>query len=208
MVEPGKMVESEFEAAVIADPDARLARWNLPVFDPPSDAPRTAQELEDIEAVAYQEGQQRGYDDGFAAGSEEARHQAERLRALVAQISRPLAQLDDEVERALVDLACAIARRVLGDELATKPEHVLTLARAAIGALPEDLRSLRLYLNPEDAVLVREQLTPPQVGEYRVIDDAALARGDCRVVTESAYLDARLDARIALVAATLNNSPA
>lgn len=197
----------EFDATVIADPQARLARWNLPVFDLAADMPRTAQDIENIEAAAYQEGHQRGYDDGFAAGSEDARRQADRLRALITQISRPLVQLDDEVERALVDLASAIARRVLGDELSARPEQVLTLARAALGALPEDLRSLRLYLHPEDAVLVREQLASPQIGDYRVIDDAALQRGDCRVVTESAYLDARLDARIALVAATLNNGP-
>lgn len=208
MAMPKMPVDGEFEAAVIADPDAQLARWSLPVFDHTERAPRTAQDLEDIEAAAYQEGRLRGYEDGFAAGGEDARRQAERLRTLIAQISRPLVQLDDEVERGLVDLACAIARRLLGDELQAQPEHVLALTRSALAALPEDLRTLRLYLHPEDAVLVREQLPPPPVGEYRVIDDAALARGDCRVVTESAFLDARLDARIALVAATLGNSPA
>ena len=40
--------------------------------------------------------------------------QALRLRALIEQIARPLATLDDEVERALVDLACAVARRTAG----------------------------------------------------------------------------------------------
>lgn len=203
------MVETVADAApnaeLIADPQARLARWTLPVFDSTPVVPKTAEELESIEAAAYQEGLQRGYQEGFHAGGDDARRQAERLRGLITQIARPLVQLDDEVERALVDLACAIARRLLGEALQAEPAHVLTLARAALTALPDDLRSLRLHLHPDDAALVREQLTPPPVQEFRVIDDAALTRGDCRIVTESAYLDARLDARIALVANALAN---
>lgn len=192
---------------VLADPEARYTRWQLPVFETGGEAPPTAQALEDIEAAAYEEGRQRGHADGLAAGREEMRREAARLRALIEQIARPLAALDDEVERALVDLACAVARRLLDEELQAAPERVLGLARAALAALPEDLREIRLHLNPEDARLVREALQPPpQAQSFRVQDDPALARGDCRVQTESSYLDARLETRIALAAAALSGS--
>ncbi|MGH8444656.1 MAG: FliH/SctL family protein, partial [Solimonas sp.] len=194
---------------LLEDPQARLARWTLPVFDSPADAPPTAQALEDIEAAAYEEGRRRGYDDGVQAGRDDMRREAARLRALVEQIAKPLAQLDDEVERALVDLACALARRLLDDELQARPEHVIALARTALGALPADLRDIRLYLHPQDAQLVRGELTPPpEVQNFHIFDDASLARGDCRVQTESAYLDARLDARVALAAAALHGTAA
>lgn len=200
--------DDEALASVITDATQRYTRWHLPSFDSGVDVasaePLTAQQLEEIEAAAYQEGRARGYEDGLCAGREEMQKQAARLRALIEQIARPLAQLDDEVERALVDLSCAVARRLLGDELRAAPERVLALAQQALAALPADLRELRLFLHPEDAALVRGQLLPPpEVAEFRVLDDPALARGDCRVHSESAYLDARLDTRLALLAGVL-----
>src|SRR3546814_4500008 len=84
--------------------------------------------------------------------------QVARLRGLIEQIARPLATLDDEVERALVDLACAVARRLLDEELTLAPERVLTLARTALAALPADLRDIRLYLHPDDARQARDEL--------------------------------------------------
>ncbi|WP_051362402.1 FliH/SctL family protein [Solimonas soli] len=193
---------------LLEDPQARFRRWTLPVFDAPADAPPTAQALEDIEAAAYEEGRRRGYEDGRLAGREDMRREAARLGALIEQIARPLAQLDDEVERALVDLACAIARRLLDDELRGEPARVVALARAALAALPPDLRDIRLYLHPQDAQLARgELLPPPDAQHFRIVEDAALARGDCRVQTESTWLDARLDTRIALAAAALRDTP-
>lgn len=196
------------DSEVLADPQAQFARWQMPVFESASnDAPLTAQAIDDIEAAAYEEGKQRGYADGLKAGRAEMERQTERMRGLVEQIARPLATLDDEVERALVDLACAVARRLLDEELTVAPERVLKLARTALAALPADLRDIRLYLHPEDAKQLRDELQPPPEAEnFRIFDDAALTRGDCRVQTESAYLDARLDARIALAAAALNEA--
>ncbi|HEY9544945.1 MAG TPA: FliH/SctL family protein [Solimonas sp.] len=196
------------DSEVLADPQAQFARWQMPVFESASnDAPLTAQAIEDIEAAAYEEGRQRGYADGLKTGREDMNQQVARLRGLIEQIARPLATLDDEVERALVDLACAVARRLLDEELTLAPERVLTLARTALAALPADLRDIRLYLHPDDARQARDELLPPPEAEnFRIFDDPALARGDCRVQTESAYLDARLDARIALAAAALNEA--
>jgi flagellar assembly protein FliH len=196
------------EAEVFADPHARFARWQMPVFESAEARPLTAQAIEDIEAAAYEEGRQRGHADGMAAGRDAMQRQVERLRALIEQIARPLATLDDEVERALVDLACAVARRVLDEELRTAPERVATLARCALAALPADIRDIRLYLHPDDATLLRGELQPPpEAMSFRIFNDPALARGDCRVQTESAYLDARLDARIALAADALSGVP-
>ncbi|NKF21692.1 FliH/SctL family protein [Solimonas marina] len=193
------------EIEIQADPQAQLARWQTPVFDAPSEKPLTAQELEDIESAAYEEGKQRGYADGLAAGQDEMTRQAARLRGLIEQIARPLVSLDEEVERALVDLSCAIARRVLDEELQADPQRVLALARTTLAALPPDLRDVRLYLHPEDAKLARASLLPPpEVERFRILDDVSLAAGDCRVQTESTFLDARLDTRIALAADALN----
>lgn len=194
---------SGFEAAEILPAEALAsapARWQLPNFDAALEKPPTAEQIESIEAAAYQDGFQRGQAEGFAAGQQAALQQAQRLQALVDHIMRPLAHLDEEVERALVDLAGGIARRLLHDEIKTTPEHVLTLVREALSGLPPQLRSVRLQVHPDDATLLREQLAPPaDVKDFNIVPDAELQRGDCRVHTESALVDARLDRRVRVI---------
>ncbi|MEW6167219.1 MAG: FliH/SctL family protein [Pseudomonadota bacterium] len=182
---------------------AELPRWQLPSFDPGA-SPPTAQQLDQIEAAAYQEGFQRGQAEGYAAGQRAAATQAQRLQALVEHIARPLAHLDDEIEHALVELAGAIARRILHEELVAAPERVAALVREALAGLPPQLRSVRLCVHPEDAVLLREQLVAPaELKDLEIVADPQLKRGDCRVFTESALVDARLDRRVRVVAQAL-----
>ncbi|SEQ62510.1 flagellar assembly protein FliH [Solimonas aquatica] len=184
------------EVELLSDPQAQLRRWQVPDFGSPSE-PLTAQQIDDIERAAYDEGHQRGYDDGYRAGQALVQQQAQRLRGLLEHLSRPLQHLDDEVEQLLSDLACGVARRILDAELELKPERVLELLRSAMSALPEDLRELRLDVSPQDAELVRAQLQPPpECKRLRVHEDAQLAPGDCRLHTENIYVDARLDARV------------
>jgi flagellar assembly protein FliH len=198
---------SGFETAEVVPAEALAAapaRWQLPNFDTALKRPPTAEQLESIEAAAWQDGFQRGQTEGFAAGQQAVLQQAQRLQTLVDHIMRPLVHLDEEVERALVDLASAIARRLLHDELAVQPERVLTLVREALSGLPPQLRSLRLHVHPDDEALLREQLSPPpDVQDFRIVSDPELHRGDCRVYTESALVDARLDRRVRVIAEAL-----
>ncbi len=204
----------ERDAVVPAEQAASLARWQMPVFDVSGtanvqDALPTAAQMEAVEAAAYQEGFERGRSEGHAAGNRAVQAEAQRLRGLIEQIARPLAHLDDEVEHVLLDLAVAVARRLLGEELTLAPERVATIARDALLALPPYVRDVRLHLHPEDAALVGAQLTPPpEAQNFRVVTDPALARGDCRLFTESAQIDARLDARLNVIAQSLSGESA
>ncbi|SFF43740.1 flagellar assembly protein FliH [Fontimonas thermophila] len=182
-----------------------LPRWQLPRFDAAPAGLHTAAQLEAIEAAAYQEGFARGHAEGFDVGQRAALAQAQRLQGLIDHIARPLAHLDDEVEHALVDLAAAIARRIIHDELRIAPERIVAMVRETLAALPAQLRNVRLRVHPDDAALLREHLSPPaDVKELEIIPDPELKRGDCRVFTESALIDARLDRRVRVIAQALS----
>lgn len=190
-----------------AEQAATLARWQMPVFDVPSSAGaalNTAAHLDEVEAAAYAEGLQRGQADGYAEGQRAAQAETARLRALIEHIQRPLAHLDEEVERSLLDLACGIARRLVLAELQQSPEVLLRVVREAMAVLPNYVRDVRLHVHAEDAEFLRERIAaPPEAQSFRVVPDAALARGDCRVITESSQLDLRLDTRLDVVRANL-----
>ncbi|MBL6750905.1 MAG: flagellar assembly protein FliH [Nevskia sp.] len=193
--------------ATAAEPLPAVQRWQAPVFGVAAaraPEPPTAAQLEAIEAAAYEEGFARGRSEGLAAGVAEARAQALRLAALMDHMAQPLAALDAEVEGALTALALQIGRRLALHELATDPARVGAIVNKAIAALVAVPREVRVHLHPEDARLLKDSLVPPaEVGAWRIVPDAVLGRGDCRICGETGWVDATIETRAAGIAQAL-----
>ena len=162
----------------------------------------TVAELERLQRQAYEEAYARGLEEGRRLGLEEVQAQARQLRTLLQALARPLEQVDEEVEQELAQLALAVARLVVRRELATHPGEVVAAIREALGALPAGARQVRVHLHPEDAALVRRVLAEAgEDGAWRVVEDPALSRGGCRVVTETSQIDATVERRLQAIAA-------
>lgn len=145
---------------------------------------------------------------GRAAGLEAARADIEartrkldaatqRMEKALQALARPLAHLDDNVHEQITRLAVALARALVRRELRTDPAQIIGIVRETVSLLPASARGVRVLLHPEDASLVRERLStagPEQA--WAIVDDPVLGRGDCRVQTDYAQIDARLDARL------------
>lgn len=187
---------------------AQFERWELPVVgaveahaaEEPDEGPQrpTVAEIEAIERQAREEGFNAGLSEGRAMAKRELAAQVARLEALFAAVERPFADLDDEVAGDLALLATTIAERVLGYELATRPEKIVDVVRQAVDALPAATRHLKIHLNPADAVIVREHRSSLD-HEGTVVDDPSLERGDVRLESEHSRLDARVRTRLAAV---------
>lgn len=191
-------------AALLADARA----WSAPlIVDGVLAAGRTTRRTEaqrEEERRLFAEAEAAGRAAGLAAAQKEiaARTAAleERSRACAAMfeaLSRPLAQLDEQLHEQIATLAVRIARAVLRRELRTDPAQIIGIVRATVALLPASTQGLRVVLNPEDAALVRERLPPagPEAA-WSIIEDPTLARGDCRVHTDFARLDARVETRL------------
>ncbi|MGQ0620418.1 MAG: FliH/SctL family protein [Panacagrimonas sp.] len=198
-------------AQILPGDATSAAIWDLPNFDaflrrPPP--PPTAQALEDIEAAAHREGQERGYAEGYAQGlgegRTEVRAQAGRLAALLDHLAAPVADVDAKTEQALVALMLELARRLVQQELALEPAKMLAIVRDAVGHLAGPVRNLRVRLNPEDLRVVAGHLDAPTgIDAWVLVPDGQLMQGDCIVENESARVDARLDTRQAQLAQRL-----
>ena len=69
--------------------------------------------------------------------------------------------------------------------------------------LAPSVRDVTLYMNAEDAAMVRGQLPSATEFKFKIGTDAALARGDLRVASGSSLVDGTLAARCAeIIAAT------
>jgi flagellar assembly protein FliH len=181
-------------------------RWELPTFDikqTPGRAPDapmpilpTVAQIEQMQLQAHNE----GYQAGFAEGAQNA----QRLATLMDELDKELQQVDQQVVQGLLDLSLEIARQMLKQALNVKPELLLSVVREAIGSLPHFNQHAHLVMHHDDAELVRahmgEHLT--HMG-WKILEDAQMERGSCRVETANCQIDATLATRWKRVVASI-----
>lgn len=204
------------EAALTDAESAAAQPWAPPLIQmsseeielPAAPVAPTAAELEAIYEAARAEGHAHGHAQGVAQGEQEARlageaHQraiASQLMAVLEMAARPLDAIDAEVETALVDLAICIARQIIRRELRTSPGEVVAVVREALGQLPMSTRERKLHLHPEDIPIVRQALGLAESEHgWQLEADPLLTRGGCLIETETSYIDASVESRVAAV---------
>lgn len=172
--------------------------------DEPDIEPLTAEQIEAIQQQAHEEGFAQGRREGREAGLKEARQQVRKIESILNTLARPLEELDEAVVEQMVDLSITIARHLVRRELHADPGQVVAVVREAIAALPVGSRGIRVHLHPEDARLVREALSVAESEEgWHLVEDPAMARGGCNVLTEDARVDATVEKRLAAIIARL-----
>ncbi|RUL76148.1 FliH/SctL family protein [Dyella choica] len=183
---------------------AGFDRWEPPSVGADQGTPEpaappgpTLYELEEIERQAREEGYAAGLGEGRAAAKKELDERLARLDAICTAAARPLAGMDDAVERELALLATVIARRVITRELQLDPSLIERAVREAAAALPSAARDLRVWVHPGDMDLLRE-LGAAETN-WRFGANPALQRGDCVLESASSRLDARVSTRLAAV---------
>lgn len=163
----------------------------------------TAAEIESIQKQAYTEGHDRGYREGhakgLAQGETEVRQKAKTFEELIQTLDTPFEDLDEQVIEQTAQLAIAVARQIIRRELHADPGQVVAVVRDALKALPVMTRKIRVFLHPDDAVLVREVLSlhdDEDSQTWRIIEDPLLSRGGCKINSENSTIDASVEMRL------------
>ncbi|MHB0975495.1 MAG: flagellar assembly protein FliH [Thiobacillus sp.] len=201
-------------SSVISSLDqAACQPWEMTSFDPhpvknPAHAAVVLPTIEQISAIeeqARQEGFHAGHAEGLAAGRQEAAREAARLRDLAEAFSVEVGKADETISRQVLDLSVDLARALLKSALAIRPELVIPIVKEAVRYLPALHQPALLYLNPEDAVLVRDRIGDElaKLG-WQLADDTQLECGGCRVDTASNQIDASLPTRWQRLTAALS----
>jgi flagellar assembly protein FliH len=185
-----------------------VSRWDLPTVAGKTvqgrRAGRTVSELEDVEQRAHKEAYAKGHAAGLAAARSESQQALNQLKTQVATldkmlgaIAQPFKDLDAQIEEQLVQLAVSIARQLVRRELRMDPGQVIAIIRETVALLPAATRDVRVHLHPEDATVVREKLATPTADRaWTIVEDPVMPRGGCRVTTDTAHIDARMETRI------------
>ncbi|MDH3747776.1 MAG: FliH/SctL family protein [Gammaproteobacteria bacterium] len=173
-------------------------RWDVPAIDGGSGKGyMTAGRLESIQKDAYEEAWKRGHADGLQAGELAAKERVDRLDQLLVAMARPFDELDEQIEKQLVELAMTSVRQLFRREISQEPTHVIGVVREAIQLLPIASNNVQVHLHPEDAVIIREYLSPAE-GEpaWVIVEDPLTSKGGCQVTTENSQIDASAEARL------------
>ncbi|MFJ9452915.1 MULTISPECIES: flagellar assembly protein FliH [unclassified Herbaspirillum] len=208
-------------------------RWEMASFDEPQEEIPTPEEqfveeippppsltLEEIEAIreqarqeGYAEGQQQGmqagrsegYMAGLQLGQTEINETIQHLRQIAVSFGTEVSQTSETMAPELLNLGLDISKAMIKTALTVKPELILPTISAAIHSLPSLQLPALLYLQPDDAALVREHLGEElSQNGWRLVEDPELQRGGCRMETGTNQVDATMQTRWRRIAESLS----
>jgi flagellar assembly protein FliH len=177
----------------------------------PENAPEpTAEQWRAQIAAARQGGYQDGYRDGLVAleGFKQsfAAQMASQVGHLVTGFDQQLGALEQQMAQAVAQAAVLLARQVVRHELETRPEHVVALATQAVNAVLMSARHVTVRVHPDDHALVAAGASEAlHARGARLLPDAALQRGGCIIESDVGTIDASIEGRWSLAAATLGS---
>lgn len=187
-----------------------IERWQAPRMVSVNDVEESegmlnVKAIEALQQQAQEEGYKAGFEEGHKAGlkagqqagEREIKQQVTHLQNIIKMLQQPLADLDQQIEQDLVNLAITMTRQLVRRELKLEPEHVIGAMRAALQALPVSDRKIKIYVHPDDLTIIQKGLSLDQDAENRQwIEDPLLTRGGVKLETADTMVDATVDARL------------
>jgi flagellar biosynthesis/type III secretory pathway protein FliH len=167
-------------------------------------------QAEVVIAAAAEQGRAEGHAQGVAEAHELLAPAREALEAGLAALAQEKARVVAEAEAAAVELALALAQKVLGTALEVRPELVLEVATGALRRTDER-DHLVLQVNPDDLELVRASLDEIAgrlggIGRLEAASERRVARGGCIVRTPDGEIDATISTQLEAAAEVLRES--
>jgi flagellar assembly protein FliH len=190
------------------------ADFSFEQLEPSPPLPRDASERLLARAIAESErireqAQVEGYAEGRAAGHEEGLAETTAAALAMGEALRELhelrGQMADELEHDAVELAVALARKVLAGAFEAQPERVLDVVRGALRRVA-DRRQIVVLVDPQDLEVVssavgdRSKLgQQAQAGGIELCDvqaDRRVGRGGAVVRTAEGEIDATVETQL------------
>lgn len=198
-------------ALAAATPKPGFRRTGLGALPGACGESETGLPLQDAEQQAYcrgfGDGERKGHELGEKAGLESAMQKLESLltggHKLIGELGELHRQTCRDVEADLVQLALAVARKIVGRDVSLGPDVVTRIIREALTRV-EHAGRITIKLNPADLELladIKPQLLSglPEAGRAAFEPDEGIARGGCLIETDGGEVDARIERQFQVV---------
>jgi flagellar assembly protein FliH len=173
----------------------------------PHDAAEDPARLAALEREAFTKGYAQGERAGAEAAAKRGDAMLRRLHDTLEELTMLRAEMMRQTERQLVQLALAIAARIIHREISLDRGLLVAMARVAIDRLGEQA-SATIRLNPEDYAAAAASGDPAwQSEQVRVIADPLVNRGGCLVQSDFGTMDIGLDSQFRELARAVLGDP-
>ncbi|MBW2699480.1 MAG: hypothetical protein JRF33_01565 [Deltaproteobacteria bacterium] len=122
---------------------------------------------------------------------------AERLAECLAQVARWRTRLAQGNQQQLLELAVAMADRLLGEQLKLEPERIASICGQVIAESACQDQQLTIRLCPGDVEMAGSWLERQE--DFLIEADESLSPGDCMITSPWGEVDARLVTRLDLL---------
>ncbi len=158
-------------------------------------------------AKGFEEGREKGESEGFEKGYREGAVQGEEysrtLKGVAEGFVADVARANEAIAHDLLVLSLDFAKAMLKMALEVKPELIVPVVADAVRYLPSLQQPAVLYLNPEDAAIVKKVMGEElEATGWRLVEEPGL-RGSCRIETASNQIDSSLATRWQRLSANL-----
>jgi flagellar assembly protein FliH len=178
---------------------------NQPAASPFEEASGAARQdrLAQIEREAFAKGYEQGERSGAEAAGTRGEAMLRRLSETLSELTTLRATMIHQTERQMVELALAVARRVVHREIALDRDLLIAIARVALDRLGENVQ-VTVRLHPEEFEATgAARVAASAGGSVTFVPDARVGRGGCRIESDMGMLDAGVDAQIQEIARAL-----
>jgi flagellar assembly protein FliH len=156
-----------------------------------------------LEREAFAKGFSQGEQAGLDSASQRGEAMLYRLTQTLEELTQVRSQMILQTERQMVQLAMAIARRVVHREVSLDPDLLIAMARVALERLGE-MAQVKVRLHPDDYEAAGAARVAQLAGSsVMVLADAHLSRGACRIESDMGILEAGVEAQLQEIARAL-----
>lgn len=166
----------------------------------PSESDKLQHAFELEKQQAREEGLAQGLEKGKQAVTAELESVIQKLRRAYMDIEKYRQQLYLKAETESVELALAVARRIIGQEISLDRQIVLNVVKGALDKVINH-EKVKIRINPQDLEAVQTALFEflPHVEKLENVHfeaDAAITTGGCVVETNFGTVDARIESQL------------
>lgn len=181
----------------IANLQNSFSRWETPQLSEQAKPKIEEEDLGKARQRALDQGFEEGYKQGLARAEAELNKKSAAIEKILASITHPFAELDQQVLELLVQITGKIARSLVKRELRTEPETIMALIRDTVVVLNSTTDKIRVHLHPDDARVIHNLTrTATEHSRWDILDDPLVARGDCKVSSLDSVVVGDLQTRI------------
>ena len=161
------------------------------------------EKLREIEKQAYVEGFTKGETDGFLSGEKKLEPVLNNFTKAFVELEKAKREIYLKAEKVTIELAVAIARKIVGYEVRTNKEFILSVVRQALKKIV-DHQKITIKISPSDFQVLKDtklkfQHLIDHTSNVTFEADGAITGGGCIIETNSGDIDARIEQQFKVV---------